>query len=856
MSMTTSSPILDTKIYIQDNASVTSIPPTSGIWNISDSTVMEGESIVVNGSIIIKSGGSLLINESTVRMNCPYNDAYNITVQDGGSLEVVNSTIQSNTSYSWYLHADPNSELIIREQSLIQGAGNGEENLITIQCDYAKIVDSSVTQQYRYNLVFISGGNHAYLNNNTISNSNNYGIRVYDAINATITNNLIQNTGDIGIYTHGSADYCTISHNKLRNIGSWGMRLMTDYMNITYNELEDISYTGIDIDYGAYTNITGNVIHDSSLHGIRIRSPYSEFLIHGNLVNNTDGYGLLLEQDSDTPSRVDDVSVIGNIVDNANGGALKLTRCRNNAIFLNALENETTPAVIVDTLSTSISWTNGSHGNYYSDYNGTDGNADGIGDQIWNITADKTHQDAYPLMNTSIPWEKLAELVYSPPEILDIEYTPEEPSPASYVNFLVRIDSPFGLEHTLFGWEVAPAGEIYSWYEMNKVGEYWNFTVPPNSLGSNIEYAIKCQSKAGEWVETDIMTYTITEDINPPSVAEIVRIPANPTHIDSVIVNATISDAEGPIDMAILSYSVDDGSWINLTMTEVNGVYTQTIPAQSANSVVDYKVLTNDSNDNWGTSSEYSYTVELYDVDGPDIFVSLNPAEPSDLDDVVVNITVSDASDIANVILSYRIGTSGSWTNLTATLQSGYYVATIPSQDADIEVFYKVYAEDTKGNWNVTEEYSYVVEYADKTGPSMSWHIQPEEPTSTDDVWVYATITDVSGIARAYLSWSPDDGVTWYNVTMDEYTDDIYRANTGQHSVEQEILFKIYAWDTVGNVEISETDSFIVEQTGDTTTTTTIPPPNGVIDTSLLLLIGAAAAVGIIIVLAILKKGK
>lgn len=101
--------------------------------------------------------------------------------------------------------------------------------------------------------------------------------------------------------------------------------------------------------------------------------------------------------------------IIGNnITTNVYGIGLTLSSTDNNLFYNNFEENNA--QAYCDTQSSGNFWDDGypSGGNYWSDYNGTDSDHDGIGDVPYLIESD--NQDDYPLMN---PWfHKIGDVNY------------------------------------------------------------------------------------------------------------------------------------------------------------------------------------------------------------------------------------------------------------------------------------------------------------------------------------------------------------------------------------------------------------------------------------------------------------
>ncbi|MHA2313429.1 MAG: hypothetical protein ACXADF_18270 [Candidatus Thorarchaeota archaeon] len=88
-------------------------------------------------------------------------------------------------------------------------------------------------------------------------------------------------------------------------------------------------------------------------------------------------------------------------------------------------------------------------------------------------------------------------------------------------------------------------------------------------------------------------------------------------------------------------------------------------------------------------------------------YFGLTPHEPNSTESVLVNVNVIDTSDVDTVILSYYNGAT--WFNITMTGTEPDYEGTIPALPGGTVVQYRFYANDTIGNWGISEIKSYIV---------------------------------------------------------------------------------------------------------------------------------------------------
>jgi parallel beta-helix repeat protein len=178
--------------------------------------------------------------------------------------------------------------------------------------------------------------------------------------NVTVKN-LVIIGGHVGIFLDESASNCTIANNTITG---------------TYVPIPEMQATGgIYVWGGGSHTISGNNIADN-MGGIYL------------------GYGA-----------EHNIIVNNNITGNTLGG-MSIWESSNNTIYRNRFINNTIQVkdVAINSsywkITSHNTWDNGKEGNFWSDYNGTDANSDGIGDTPYEI--DSNNKDRYPLMK---PWD-------------------------------------------------------------------------------------------------------------------------------------------------------------------------------------------------------------------------------------------------------------------------------------------------------------------------------------------------------------------------------------------------------------------------------------------------------------------
>lgn len=308
------------------------------------------------------------------------------------------------------------------------------------------------------------------------------------------------------------------------------------------------------------------------------------------------------------------------------------------------------------------------------------------------------------------------------------------------------------------------------------------------------------------------------------------------------------------VDTVFLDYSTDNVIFTRVSMAFVNGTtldgYWQgTIPQRSyylypggPRTRVYYRIWANNSYyGNVNVSSTRFYDVE--DRTKPDFTVAIqNPSTVQFFQTVSISINVTEhvnASGVSftlgDVLLEYRNGT-GAWTNITlANLGGNRYNAffqsfqenqKIPAFNFGNHIYYRVWAKDLRGNWNVSRTHDYIVQ--DNDAPRLVNAGLFKSPVNYNETGrVYANFTDVystisrlsSGInfSSVKIRYSTDNWGTMREASMTFLYGNIYNNSwqytfsTFKHNTV--VRYRFVLSDYVGNPLVSSEFSFtIVDQ--------------------------------------------
>jgi hypothetical protein len=400
------------------------------------------------------------------------------------------------------------------------------------------------------------------------------------------------------------------------------------------------------------------------------------------------------------------------------------------------------------------------------------------------------------------------------PSVTSLTDTPDPLERGSPLNISVAISDLHSINSVLIEIDY-PTLPSANFTTINDGSTWWNQSINGTELGSH-SYRIYANDSSGNrnWTETG--TYTV-QDTTPPSVTDTIE---DPDPVDSgtpVNISALILDFSG-VDSVTIQVTPPTAPAENLTGIQSGNRWWNNsfMPAENGFHTVTY--FTNDSQGNRNDTVTSTFEVKN-DPDPPTLSaLTVVPDPVTTYNTVNISLTAVDGANKVDVVVIEVTPPNGTPTNYsTQNLSSNYWNQSIPTAENGIH-FVKIYANDTRRNMNDSANITFLA--TESVTPVVQNFTASPDPVNysgmvnlsidvIDNVDVHVVIFEVTPPIGPPVNYTgTKQGNNYWNASMPTTV-------LGVHNV------KIYANDTAGNLNSSETGIFTVQDA-------TIPTVSGV----------------------------
>jgi len=349
----------------------------------------------------------------------------------------------------------------------------------------------------------------------------------------------------------------------------------------------------------------------------------------------------------------------------------------------------------------------------------------------------------------------------------------------------------------------------YVWIEINEAnnysmtdlfnGSYLFSTWMPSSTGLN-NYTIYANDTIGNlnFLSSDITVqdtigpniWNITESNDPLELGQ------------TETIQVDVSDLSGISNVLIEINNVN-----NYSMTDLlNGSYQYNAWTPITTGLKSYKIYANDTFGNW--NSTISYTINVIDTSEPNIWNITESDDPLELGQTeTIQVNVSDLSGISMVFIEINGANNYSMTDL---LDGSYQYNAWTPTSVGVKS-YKIYANDTNGNWNST--ISYTINVVDTIPPTWDTFFESQDPLplgSNETIKINVYDSPGSGVFEVLLEYES------LNHTMINTIGDTWEWSNWKPSAENMYIYTIYMRDNQNNLNTTSGDITVIISSGPT----------------------------------------
>ncbi len=288
-------------------------------------------------------------------------------------------------------------------QAVLEDWCNGSGTL-----NYPYVIENiTIDAGWSANGILIEDSNNKFftIRNCTVMNSGttidaNAGIELRSTSNGTIEDNKCLNNIKTGIYLQIDCSYNTIRNNYIYNSSNGiGIRIYESVHNYVMDNIitegNPTHSWGIYIDHDSDFNTIINNTITTHTYGIDVRSSsHNNTIANNNIINAIKSSGISIQSDCNNNT------VKMNNINGTSQGIILWGNANGSLVYGNILTNNSDGNGVDH--GNYNRWDNGTLGNYWDDYGGSDLDDDGIGDTPYDILGSSNSKDFLPIWDDGL----------------------------------------------------------------------------------------------------------------------------------------------------------------------------------------------------------------------------------------------------------------------------------------------------------------------------------------------------------------------------------------------------------------------------------------------------------------------